>query len=72
VLNFADQMKQIGDLAAHVSLLVETREYDKAHIALDDMEIKINAVHRHIGKLELVGRVLPSPSQGGPVGDIPG
>ena len=61
MLNFADQMKQIGDLAAQLILLVEAREYDKAHIALDDMEIKINAVHRHIGKLELVGRVLPSP-----------
>ena len=60
-MNFADQMKQIGDLAAQASMLIETREYEKAHIALDDMEIKIRAVHRHIVKLQLVGRILPSP-----------
>ena len=72
MLNFADQMKQIGDLAAQVSLLVETREYDKAHIALDDIEIKTRAIHRHICKLQLVGRILPDPDARGLTGENTG
>ena len=61
MLNFADQIKQIGDLAAQLSLQVETREYEKAHCTLDDMEMRIRAIHRHIGKLQLVGRIVPGP-----------
>ena len=62
MLNLADQMKQIRELAMDVIEFVDAREYEKAHSALDEIEIKCcRSVHRHIGKLELVGRVLPSP-----------
>ena len=60
--NFAEQMKKIRELAVEVIEFVDAREYEKAHSALDEIEIKCcRPVHRHIGKLELVGRVLPSP-----------
>jgi len=61
VSNFAEQMNDIVKLAGDVSLLVDSREYERAHCALDDMEAKINAVHRQIGKLQLVGRIIPGP-----------
>ena len=59
--NFAEQMNKIKELAVEVIEFVDAREYEKAHIVLDDIEIKTRAVHRHICKLQLVGRILPSP-----------
>lgn len=64
MLDFAEQINDIVKHAGRVRLHVDSREYEKAHCTLDDMEMKIHAIHRHIGKLQLVGRILPSPESG--------
>ena len=59
IMTITNHIRRIEDLANQVIEDVDDREYEKAHCALDDIEAKCHAAHRHIDNLQLVTRRVP-------------
>ena len=51
-MTITNHIRRIEDLANQVIEDVDDREYEKAHCALDDIEVKCHAAHRHIDHLQ--------------------
>lgn len=54
IMTITNHIRRIEDLANQVIEHADNREYEKAHCALDDIEAKCHAAHRHIDHLQEV------------------
>lgn len=64
IMTITNHIRRIEDLANQVIEHVDDREYEKAHCALDDIEAKCHAAHRHIDHLQQVTSDFPVPAGG--------
>lgn len=57
-----DNIRHIEELCNFVIEYADAREYEHAHVALDDIEAKIHAIRRHIEKLQSVADCAARPA----------
>jgi len=53
-VTITNHIKRIDELASGVLRLVDLKDYENAHLLLDDIEKKVHAAHRHIDHLQNV------------------
>lgn len=59
IVTLTDNIRRIEELSNHVIVYADAREYEQAHIALDDIESKVHAVRDHIDHLQEVSPRVP-------------
>jgi len=47
-VTLSNHTKRIEELAGAVTTLCDSRKYEEAHCALDDIESKVHALRRHV------------------------
>jgi len=52
-MTLTNHTKRIEELAGAVTTLCDSRKYEDAHCALDEMISKVHALRRHIDNLQL-------------------
>lgn len=62
-MTITNHIRRIEELAGHTIVFVDAREYEQAHCALDDIEKKVRAAHRHIDHLQNVTDFAARPAQ---------
>ncbi|GAI70464.1 unnamed protein product [marine sediment metagenome] len=63
-MTLANNIQNIEKLACSVIFRVNTKEYKKAHYALDDIEKNVRAARRHIDHLQNVRDFCVRPAGG--------
>ncbi len=63
-MTLTDNIRNIEELANLVIEYADVREYESAHCALDDIEKKVRALHRHIDQLQLKADCAARPAGG--------
>lgn len=63
-VTLTNNTKRIEALASIVVMLCDGRQYEEAHVALDDIEKKVHEVRRHIDKLQNLDRFAERPAGG--------
>jgi len=55
-VTLSNHTKRIEELAGIVTTLCDSRKYEEAHCALDDIEAKVHALRRHVDDLQEITR----------------
>lgn len=63
-MTLTNHTRRICELAGHVQGYADTRHYEEAHEALDEIVIKVCKLHRHIDNLQKVNEPFPVPAGG--------
>lgn len=63
-MTLTNHTKRIEELAGAVTILCDSRKYEEAHCALDNIEAKVHQVHRHIDHLQNVTDFAARPAGG--------
>ena len=58
-MTLTDNIRHIEELGNFVIEYADAREYEHAHVALDDIEKKVRALHRHLDHLQRVTQPFP-------------
>ncbi|MBA7479198.1 hypothetical protein ES707_14630 [subsurface metagenome] len=53
-MTLTNHTRRIEELAGAVTTLCDSRKYEEAHCALDDIEKKVRKLRRHIDHLQFV------------------
>ena len=63
-MTLTNNTRRIEELSGIVTTLVDSKKYEEAHCALDEIEKKVHAVHRHIDHLQNVTDFCARPAGG--------
>lgn len=66
-MTLTNNIQRIEALAGVLTTLCDSRKYEEAHCALDDIESKVHALRRHVDNLQ-----LKSDYAARPAGETPG
>ena len=61
-MTLTNHTKRIEELASAVTILCDSRKYEEAHCALDDIETKVHALRRHVDDLQNVHKFCARPA----------
>jgi len=64
-VTLSNHTKRIEELAGAVTTLCDSRKYEEAHCALDDIEAKVHALRRHVDNLQEITRHQTRPAEEG-------
>jgi len=55
-VTLTNNTRRIEELAGVVTTLVDSKKFEEAHCALDDIEAKVQALRRHVDNLQDIDR----------------
>ena len=61
-MTITNHIRRIEELSTAVIDLVDARDYEGAHVLLDEIGAKVHAAHRHIDTLQRVTSEFPVPA----------
>ena len=61
-MTLTNHTRRIEELAGQVQGFADTREYEKAQCAIDDIESKCHKLRRHIEQLQWMAPRVPGPA----------
>ncbi len=64
-MTLTNHTKHIEALAGVVTILCDSKKYEEAHCALDDIVAKVHALRRHVEKLQLIADRAARHADGG-------
>ena len=61
-MTLTNNTKRIEELAGAVTILIDNKQYEQAHIAIDELQSKVHALRRHVEHLQNVSDFCARPS----------